>query len=103
MSNRPRRHAAASIFSAGIGDNGAPAPRSAITAPEPSADRRPTPPRPRSNSSDALDKIRFEGLTDKSRLEAQVRTRVHPTARFRRACAHVDLRRFSSRFDGTCQ
>ena len=37
-----------------------------------------------SNSSDALDKIRFEGLTDKSRLEAQVRTRVHPTARFRR-------------------
>jgi len=39
----------------------------------------------RSNSSDALDKIRFEGLTDKSRLEAQVRhrpTRKHPTTAF---------------------
>ena len=51
-----------------------------------------------SNSSDALDKIRFEGLTDKSRLEAQVRARAPPTARFRRACAHVDLRRFSFPF-----
>lgn len=34
-----------------------------------------------SNSSDALDKIRFEGLTDKSRLEAQVSDNPSTTSR----------------------
>lgn len=45
-----------------------------------------------SNSSDALDKIRFEGLTDKSRLEAQVSD--NPSTTSRAPCGRQIFRQF---------
>lgn len=73
------RAPAARVFGAGNAGAGAPLPqlffralRSRISPADASLTRI-SPSQSRSNSSDALDKIRFEGLTDKSRLEGQVR------------------------------
>jgi hypothetical protein len=85
------RAPSARVFGAGNAGAGAPLPqlffralRSRISPADASLTRI-SPSQSRSNSSDALDKIRFEGLTDKSRLEAQVRhrpPRKHPTTAF---------------------